>query len=85
MKTFSFCGLAHVQISYPFIQLKFLVYVQSYQTYIYTHLAMQSRSVGLAQAHPNEVSGTTQKGVKKTPAKMLPSTLSKHCMYKDVP
>ena len=27
-----------------------------------------------------EDSGTTQKDVKKTPAKMLPSTLSKHCM-----
>ena len=29
-----------------------------------------------------EDSGTTQKkDVKKKPAKMLPSTLSKHCMY----
>ena len=36
----------------------------------------------LAVAEENEDSGTTKKkDVKKAPAKMLPSTLSKHCMY----
>ena len=36
----------------------------------------------LAVLEEYEDSGTTQKkDVKKKPAKMLPSTLSKHCMY----
>ena len=34
----------------------------------------------LAALEEYEDSGTTQKDVKKTPAKMLPSTLSEHCM-----